>query len=304
VTPHALLVALGWLLAGEVRAMDIAALWNFDDPAASETRFRSALVQAQGDDALSLQTQIARTYSLRRRFDEAHALLDTISPQLAAAGAEPRVRALLERGRTFRSARERDKARPLFEQAATLAQSAALEFLAVDALHMVALVQTDPQEALRWNRAALAAALAARDPQARDWEGALANNLGMTLHGLGRHAEAMAAFRMQLAARERQGVPKAIRIARWMIAWTHRALGEHNAALAILHALDRELAAANARDGHVPEEIGLNLQALGRRDEARRWFAKALADHRAAAPADRPDDAALARLERLATAAD
>jgi tetratricopeptide (TPR) repeat protein len=299
-----LLVALFCVVAWEARAMDIAALWNFDDPAASEARFRAALADAQGDAALSLQTQIARTYSLRRRFDEAHALLDSLAPQLAGAGAEPRVRALLERGRTHRSARARDKARPLFEQAAALAQSAGLEFLAVDALHMVALVQTDPNEELRWNRAALAAARSARDPQARDWEGSLSNNLGMTLHGLGRHSEAMEAFRAQLAVRERQGRPKELRIARWMIAWTHRALGEHDAALAILHTLARELAATNTRDGYVPEEIGMNLRALGRADAARPWFAQALADHRAAPLADRPDDAALARLERLATGAD
>jgi tetratricopeptide (TPR) repeat protein len=292
------------LCAWEARAMDIASLWNFDDPAASEARFRAALAQARGDDALSLQTQIARTYSLRRRFDEAHALLDTLAPQLADAGAEPRVRALLERGRTFRSARERDKARPLFEQAAALAQSAGLEFLAIDALHMVALVQTDPQEELRWNRTALAAAQAARDPAAREWEGSLSNNLGMTLHGLGRYREAMDAFRTQLAVRERQGRPARIRVARWMIAWTHRALGEHDAALALLHTLDRELAAAKASDGYVPEEIGENLLALGRGDEARPWFARALAEHRAAPPADRPAEASLARLERLARGAD
>lgn len=292
------------LAAGETLAMDINALWNFADPASSEARLRAALAAARGDEALSLQTQIARSYSLRKRFDEAHAVLDAVAPQLASAGPEPRVRALLERGRSFRSAGRRDEARPLFEQAASQAQAAGLEFLAIDALHMVALVQTEPQEELRWNRAALAAAQAARDPQARDWEGSLSNNLGMTLHGLSRFAEAMDAFRVQLRVRERQGDAGRIRVARWMIAWTHRALGEHEAALAILHRLAGELAAAGARDGYVPEEIGENLRALGRRDEARRWFAQALDDHRAAPPQDRPDDAALAQLARAAAGTD
>ena len=41
-------------------AVDVDALWNFNDPAASEARFRAALTVAKGDDALVLRTQIAR----------------------------------------------------------------------------------------------------------------------------------------------------------------------------------------------------------------------------------------------------
>ena len=73
-------------------AIDVDALWNYADPAASETRFRQALAGATGDDALVLRTQIARTYSLRARFDEAQRELDEIEPALAAAGVESRVR--------------------------------------------------------------------------------------------------------------------------------------------------------------------------------------------------------------------
>ena len=49
--------------------MDIDSFWEYSDPAASEARFRAALSSAQGDDRLELLTQIARTYSLRQRFD-------------------------------------------------------------------------------------------------------------------------------------------------------------------------------------------------------------------------------------------
>ena len=56
------------LLAVNVAAaMDLDALWNFDDPAQSEQRFRDALAAATGDDAFVLRTQIARTYGLRGR---------------------------------------------------------------------------------------------------------------------------------------------------------------------------------------------------------------------------------------------
>jgi tetratricopeptide (TPR) repeat protein len=57
-------------------AADIDALWEYDDPAASEARFRAALVTASGDDRLELLTQLARTDSLRGRFAEAHRVLE------------------------------------------------------------------------------------------------------------------------------------------------------------------------------------------------------------------------------------
>ena len=44
-------------------AIDVYALWNYDEPAASEARFRAALDGASGDDALILRTQIARSYT-------------------------------------------------------------------------------------------------------------------------------------------------------------------------------------------------------------------------------------------------
>lgn len=50
--------------------MDIAKLWDFSDPALSEQRFREMLESAEGDDALILKTQIARSGE-RRLFDNA-----------------------------------------------------------------------------------------------------------------------------------------------------------------------------------------------------------------------------------------
>ncbi|NWG74818.1 MAG: hypothetical protein HXY24_09470, partial [Rubrivivax sp.] len=89
--------ALGLWTGVAVAAVDLDALWNYGDPAASEVRLRAALASAAGDDALVLRTQVARTYSLRRRFADAHAELDAIAPQVALAGDEAKVHALLER---------------------------------------------------------------------------------------------------------------------------------------------------------------------------------------------------------------
>lgn len=284
----------------EAPAPDILALWNFEDLDASELRFRAALAEVPHDAALSLRTQIARTLGLRRQFDQAHRELDAVDAELAGAGAEPRVRTLLERGRTWRSSGEPARARPLFLQAEQLARSAKLEYLHVDALHMVALVQHDPEEQLAWTRRALAAARAAADPQARRWEASLTANLGWTLHDAARHDEALQQFRTALALRERDGAaPKRIREARWAVARQLRALTRHDEALAVLRQIESELAAAAEVDGFVPEEIGENLLALGRTDEARAFFAQAHAQLSQINTVARPDDARLARLMAL-----
>lgn len=280
--------------------MDVSPYWNFDDPAASEAAFRQALVERpSGDDGLVLQTQIARTFGLRSRFAEAHALLDTLEPQLAGAGAEPRVRWLLERGRTFRSSKQPDRARPLFVEAAERAHAARLEALEVDALHMIALVETAPQAQLQWNRKALALAAAAADPAARNWDASLANNIGMSLHDAGRYDEALASFRTALAARERIDNAGRTRVAHWMIAWTLRSLGRHDEALAILRRLEAEYSEAGKPDGHVFEEIGENLLAQRQAEASRPYFARAWQVLSADTSLGRPDDARLARLERL-----
>src|SRR2546423_5147035 len=137
-------------LSAPVQAATIARLWDFSNPSESEQRFRDALAGVRGDLRLELETQIARTYSLRKRFDEAHKLLDEIEPRLKDAGLKPRLRYLLERGRTFNSSGDKASARPLFLQAWELARAGEEEDLAIDAAHMVAIVEGGEQ-ALQWN---------------------------------------------------------------------------------------------------------------------------------------------------------
>lgn len=283
----------------EAAALDLRALWDFADPARSEERFRAALQRAGGDAALVLQTQIARTLGLRRRFDAGHALLDSLAGALPGAGAEPRVRALLERGRLWRSAGEPARARPLFEQALAQADEARLADLAIDAMHMVALVEPDPALQMDWDRRALERARGSADPRARRWEASLAHNLGMALMDAGRPAEALQSLRTALAAREREGERPEIRVARWAVAWALRRLGRHAEALEILQPLARELAADGAHDGWVCEELGENLLALGRAAEARPWFAQAHELLSREPPPERPGETRLARLLEL-----
>jgi len=269
-------------------AIDLAPLWNFSDPAASEQRFRAALASARGDDVLILQTQIARTYGLRGNFARAREILDGIEPALHSAGAEVRVRHALELGRSWASATHPDasqtpdakaRARAAYQRAFELAQAAQLDGLAIDALHMLAFVDTASADQLKWGQRALALVETSPQPAAKAWEASLRNNVGLALHQLGRFDEALAQFQRALVLRERGTDAEATRIAHWMVAWTLRALGRADDALAIQLQLERECDAARAPDRYVYDELELLYRARGDADRARSY-----ADKRGALP--------------------
>ncbi|KPV46556.1 hypothetical protein SE17_43205, partial [Kouleothrix aurantiaca] len=160
---------------------DFDALWDYNDPGATEQRFRAILAQAEQsgnrDYYAQLLTQLARALGLQRRFAEAHATLDAattlVSPDLALA----RVRHTLERGRLFNSAGEPDAARPFFQAAWEAAQAAGDDGYAVDAAHMLGIV-SPPAEKLAWEQRALALAEISPQPRARKWLASLYNNMG------------------------------------------------------------------------------------------------------------------------------
>ncbi|MBX3626985.1 MAG: tetratricopeptide repeat protein [Rhizobacter sp.] len=245
-------------------ALDLSTLWDFRQPALSEQRFRAALQTASGDDALILQTQIARSHGLRGDFAKARELLATLQPALESAGAPARARHALEWGRSFASAahraqdvtpESRAEARAAFERAARIASSVGLDELTVDALHMQAFVDPSPAEQERWTREALKVVSASTRPDARAWEASLRNNLGMVLHDQGRFGEALGEFELALIVRERGQDAAATRVARWMVAWTLRALGRIDEALALQQRLEREGDAAGEPDPYVYEEL-------------------------------------------------
>ncbi len=266
------------LLAATVSAsaaVDVDALWNFADPAASEARFRAALAATQGDDALVLRTQIARTLGLRQRYDEAHRELDAIEPALAGAGVEPRVRAWLERGRTWRSSGQADRSWPLFNRAYVTADAAGLEALAADALHMLALAATALDERVDWNRRTIDYARRARDPKAQGWQAAALNNIGNDLRAAKRLDESLATFREALAAYERIGRADRVRFARWQVANVLRLKGQSEEALAMQIALERDAQAAGDPDPYVYDELALLHAARGEAERAAQARARA-----------------------------
>jgi len=254
--------------------MDIDSFWEYSDPAASEARFRSALDQAKGDDRLELLTQIARTHSLRRDFTQAHRLLDEVEPQLATAGAAPRVRYLLERGRSFNSAGDKERAKPLFIEAWQIASANGLDGLAVDAAHMVPIV-VGGAEGAEWTRRGVELARRSTDAKARALLPALLNNHAWNLHDEGRHAEALPVFREAETAWLATGKQPQGRIARWSVARCLRSLGLYDEALAIQRVLEQEWAAAGQTDGYVLEELAELLDATGKPEEAKPYYRRA-----------------------------
>lgn len=257
----------------------IDSLWDFDRPDSSEAAFRRLLPDARSSSdpefLPQLFTQIARAQGLQMKFDEAAGTLDQAQALLSPDTPVARVRVLLERGRVLNSSRRRDESKPLFREAWELARSTGgAAGLAVDAAHMLGIVETGDASAA-WNREAISYAEGSRDPRARRWLGSLYNNLGWTLHEGGDAAGALDLFRKALAAREADGKPGPVRVARWCVGRALRTLGRLDEALAIQSRLFEENEAAGAPDGYVHEEIAEIHLARGEEAGARPHFAAA-----------------------------
>lgn len=179
--------------------------WNFQDPAASEANFLDLIErgQALGDSAYVVETmtQLARSIGMQRRFDEAHSVLNEVESMLTEDMPLARVRLLLERGRANNSGGDSAGSIEHFEEALSISRSFDLEYLAVDAAHMLGIVE-QPDNAIRWNETAIEMAEAAEDERARTWLGPLYNNLAWTYNDLGKHEDALALFEKDILFRE------------------------------------------------------------------------------------------------------
>ena len=97
--------------------MDLPAidtLWDYDNPEATAIKFRDLLPLAEKSVDKTyyaeLLTQLARTQSLQRNFEESHRILDTASHVMDGQNMPiAEIRYLLERGRAFNSAGEKEQ---------------------------------------------------------------------------------------------------------------------------------------------------------------------------------------------------
>ncbi len=263
---------------GTGKIPDFDSLWNYDHPDTTERKFRELLPAAVDSRDLSylaqLLTQIARAEGLQRKFADAHKTLDRVEKALPKVGDEEKVRYLLERGRVFNSSGKKDDARALFLEALDLALKSKEDFYAVDAAHMMAIVEpTDKQ--LQWNLKALDLAENSADEKARKWKGSLYNNIGWTYYDQRQYEESLFMFEKALEFRERQGDPHTIRIAKWSVAKVLRMVDHTEEALQMQQELLQQYEAAGERSGYVYEEIAECMLVMGREEEAQGWFAAA-----------------------------
>jgi tetratricopeptide (TPR) repeat protein len=277
-------------------------LWNFAKPDETQVRFRAELAQYPADsrEAVEIQTQIARTQSLGRKYTDADRTLDAVLPKLDAVPVRVKVRYFLERGRTRNSSGDRAAAVALFEEAWKLSQRDTLpgaDYYRVDALHMLGIAAAGDAQ-LDWNQKALAAASASSEKRAQGWAASLHNNVGWTYFERGDAATALDHWQKALPLREAAGNAVSIRIAKWTVARGLRATGKLEEARKMQLALAKELEAANESDGYVYEELAELAFAQGDKDAAKAWAGKAHALLK-----DDPSMEA-ARLTRLAALAD
>jgi tetratricopeptide (TPR) repeat protein len=177
-------------------------LWNYDDPAGTEAKFRELLPKAQaaGDSGLPGGTADADcTYTgtsaeiYRRKCDpRSGRCFDSDRPS-GSGNADCASASLLERGRVLNSSKKSEESIRYFEDALKFAENAGLEFYAVDAAHMLG-IAAKGEESLRWNEEAIRMSEAARDPRARRWLGPLYNNTGWTYFDMRRYDDALKMF--------------------------------------------------------------------------------------------------------------
>lgn len=130
-----------------------------------------------------------------------------------------------------------------------------MDSLAVDAIHMLAFVDTAPADQLKWAQQVLTVVEQSEQPAAKRWEASIRNNIGYALHQLGRYPEALTQFELALTLREQKNGANAAatRSARWMVAWTLRAgpQGRGPGGRALQLRLAREAEAAGQPDPFV-----------------------------------------------------
>jgi tetratricopeptide (TPR) repeat protein len=284
--------------ARKTKLPDFDSLWDYDHPGSTERRFRELLPVAL--DSLDLPylsqllTQIARAEGLQRKFQDAHKTLDRVQKALDKTDDKTRVRYLLERGRVYNSSGKRDDARPLFLEALDLAVKSKDDFNAVDAAHMMAIVEPTEKQ-LVWNLKALDIAENSAEEKARKWKGSLYNNIGWTYFEQRQYEESLLMFEKALEFQQQQGDPNKIMIAKWCVAKTLRLMDHTEEALEMQRNLFEEYQAAGKKSGYVYEEIAECLTVMGEAQEAQGWFAAAYEElSRDPRLADEPD-----RLNRL-----
>lgn len=257
---------------------DFDKLWNYSNPAETEIKFREVLKDSSPEKNLSehlqLLTQIARTYSLRGMFTEAHETLNEVEKQLSAVHDLAHARYHLECGRAFNSSGKKAEAKQHFETAKNIATEVSEDFFTIDAIHMLAIV-APPEVATALNEEGILFAENSNQESAKNWLGALYNNLGWAYFDKKEYEKALSIFLRALKWREEKQEPSSIFLAKWCVARTLRALNKTEEALKVQLALFEESVTTGQNDGYVHEELGELFLLKGENQKSSFHFEKA-----------------------------
>ena len=254
-----------YVSSNSLTSEQIDALWTVNDPLEGEVKLKNAVADYP-ESVDELHTQIARSLGLQGRFDEAWDELSKIS---VVHSPLVEIRIQLEKGRRKNSSDKRNDAKPYFLKALELAEQGHSDYYAIDAAHMLGIVSEGP-ESIRWNQLALQLAANSKLKRAQNWKGSLLNNLGWTYFSIGDFNTALTTLESALDFEMTVGDPIRIRIARWTVARSLRALKRYDEAFAIQNDLIQY-----PEQGYVSEELGELLLVLGRPDEAKSRFKRA-----------------------------
>lgn len=253
-------------------------LWDYNDPGATEKNFRAILEETNASEDksayLQLLTQLARSLGLQMKFDEAHKILDEVENRLSDELYVARIRYLLERGRVLNSSKQKDRGKKFFLEAFELAKFSNEDFYAVDAAHMLGIVEQG-DGSLNWNEKAMRTAEASDDKNANGWLGSLYNNTGWAYHDMGKFEKAFELFRKNVEWHTMKNSVQELIIAKWCVGRTMRSLNLIEDALKLQQNLLEEAKIKGIVDGYIFEEIAECNLILGNKGEASENFAKA-----------------------------
>ncbi len=253
---------------------DFDNLWNYSKPADTREKFKAHLGNSKDlDYELQLQTQIARTHSLSGEFKEAHEILDKVEAQLNQKTMIAKVRFLLERGRTFNSSGEKEKAEELFKSAFKLSDEIGTIKYTIDAVHMVAIAAGTIEEKVDWVERGVEIARSSDSEKLKSWEGIFYNNIGWDLFDEKRYEDALEKFKKCADFHKVHGNKESHDIALWSMAKAYRFLGKVDEALEIQEGL---LKASNGVDesGYIFEELSELYSVKGDDAKAQEYRAK------------------------------